>query len=85
MPPLRTHRIADGDTLGRIATTYLGEAARQEAILELNREVLGDNPDLLPIGAVLKIPAAVPAKNRRPGSADGPSELVPIPPGALHH
>ena len=91
MPPLRTHRIADGDTLGRIAAKYLDEAARQKEILELNREVLGDNPDLLPIGAVLKIPAAAPATNGRPGSADaatgagGASELVPIPAGALRH
>jgi len=49
------HRIADGDTLARLAHRYLGSPDRQAEILEANREVLSQ-PDLLPIGAVLKIP-----------------------------
>jgi nucleoid-associated protein YgaU len=49
------HRIADGDTLARLAHRYLGSPARQEEIFAANRETLAQ-PDLLPIGVVLKIP-----------------------------
>ena len=49
------HKIVDGDTLSRLATEYLGRADRYLEIYELNRDVLS-NPDLLPIGATLKIP-----------------------------
>lgn len=52
--PLR-HRIADGDTLALLAQRYLGSADRQMEIFEANRHVLY-NPDLLPIGVMLKIP-----------------------------
>jgi hypothetical protein len=51
----RTHRVVDGDTLTTLANHYLGRADRYLEIFELNRDVL-TNPDLLPIGAKLKIP-----------------------------
>jgi nucleoid-associated protein YgaU len=54
-PPVR-HRIVDGDTLPQLAQRYLGSAERQGEIFEANRGVLS-SPDLLPIGAMLKIPA----------------------------
>ena len=49
------HQIVDGDTLAKLADRYLGSAARSREIYERNRDVLL-NPDLLPIGKVLKIP-----------------------------
>jgi hypothetical protein len=52
---LRTHVVADGDTLTQLAIRYLGQAERYAEIYQLNREVLA-SPDLLPIGAVLRIP-----------------------------
>ncbi|MCC6126461.1 MAG: LysM peptidoglycan-binding domain-containing protein [Pirellulales bacterium] len=51
----RLHRIADGDTLAALAKRYLGSPALAMEIFKANREVLSD-PDLLPIGADLKIP-----------------------------
>ena len=51
----RTHKIVDGDTLAALAERYLGRADRAGEILEVNREVL-TCPELLPIGAVLRIP-----------------------------
>jgi nucleoid-associated protein YgaU len=51
----RTHKIVDGDTLAVLAERYLGSAARAQEIFEANRDVLPD-PELLPIGAELKIP-----------------------------
>jgi nucleoid-associated protein YgaU len=54
----RSHKIVDGDTLGALAERYLGSAARAQEIFEANRNVLVD-PELLPIGVELKIPARV--------------------------
>lgn len=52
----RTHLIEDGDSLEKLASQYLDDPLRSREIFELNREVLS-SPDLLPIGAELKIPA----------------------------
>jgi nucleoid-associated protein YgaU len=49
------HRIVDGDTLAGLAQRYLGEPGRAVEIFDANRDVLS-NPELLPIGAVLKMP-----------------------------
>lgn len=54
----RIHKIVDGDTLGDLAARYLGSAARAMEIFEANRDVMTD-PELLPIGVELKIPARV--------------------------
>jgi nucleoid-associated protein YgaU len=51
------HTIVDGDTLAALADRYLHDGQRAEEIFAHNRNVLA-SPDLLPIGAVLKIPAA---------------------------
>lgn len=56
------HVVSDGDTLGELAERYLGDAARAEEIYDLNRDRL-TNPDLLPIGMVLRTPT-VPAHRR---------------------
>jgi hypothetical protein len=54
----RTHVVVDGDSLERIASRYLSDPQRSREIFELNRSVLS-SPDLLPIGAELKIPERV--------------------------
>ena len=41
--------------LAALALDYLGDARRAEEIFEANRQVLSD-PELLPIGAKLRIP-----------------------------
>jgi nucleoid-associated protein YgaU len=51
----RVHKVVDGDTLAALAERYLGSAARAGEIFEANRDVLHD-PELLPIGAELKMP-----------------------------
>lgn len=55
LPPMRTHRVVDGDTLARLAVRFLGDANRYEEIYALNQSQLPD-PNLLPIGVELKIP-----------------------------
>jgi len=54
-PP--THKIIDGDSLALLAERYLGSASRAMEIYEVNRNVL-TRPEILPIGAQLKIPRA---------------------------
>ena len=78
----RLHRVRDGDTLSGLAKEYLGDGEMYMQIYDLNRGVLKEGPDLLPIGAQLKIPAA----DGLPPKADDtwqPHALVPIPEGAL--
>jgi len=77
------HRIADGDTLSRLAERYLGRSERYLEIYNANRDVLA-SPDLLPIGATLRIPqlnsqpsAGPPAGGTIPGNAV-PGGLVPV-------
>jgi nucleoid-associated protein YgaU len=59
-----THKVVDGDSLPSLAERYLGSANRAAEIFACNRDVLSD-PELLPIGARLRIPTG-PA---RPGLA----------------
>lgn len=55
-PELRQHRVRDGDSLARLAERYLGDATRAAELFALNRDQLSE-PDVLPIGVRLKIPA----------------------------
>jgi nucleoid-associated protein YgaU len=52
------HTVAAGDTLGAIALQYYGSAVKEKwmAIYEANKAVIGDNPNLIKPGQVLKIP-----------------------------
>ena len=54
-PPVRTHVVSPGDTLGKIARQYYGTANRWPDILAANRDVLRDERSLV-VGRVLKIP-----------------------------
>lgn len=54
-PAARIHKVADGDTLAGLAQQYLGSASRAGEIFDANRGVLA-SPDVLPIGAELRIP-----------------------------
>jgi nucleoid-associated protein YgaU len=62
------HRVTDGDTLVQLAERYLGSAARWRELYEFNRDVL-TTPELLPIGAELRIPTTP----FRPAPQDSPA------------
>ena len=55
---LRIHIVQPGENLSLIARKYYG--AENEVhwitLYNFNREVIGDNPDLIPVGMELKIP-----------------------------
>lgn len=80
-PPAETpsrHVVVDGDTLSTLAVRYLGRADAYLEIYEANRDVL-DNPDLLPIGAVLRIPQSSSGSAARARLApQSPAGLVPV-------
>ncbi|MBE2199661.1 MAG: LysM peptidoglycan-binding domain-containing protein [Anaerolinea sp.] len=52
------HKVAAGETLGAIAMQYYQSATKEEwmAIYEANKEAIGDNPGMIKVGQVLKIP-----------------------------
>ena len=64
IPPVTelTHTVASGDTLGKIAKRYLGDASRYPEIFEANRGQLS-SPDAISVGQKLVIPV------RQPGNA----------------
>lgn len=51
----RVHVVASGDTLAKISTQYYGTPGRWSDILAANRDVLGENNNLI-IGRTLRIP-----------------------------
>lgn len=83
------HVVADGDSLEKLAALYLNDPHRGKEIFELNRGILSD-PNLLPIGAELKIPdratsAMMNRQSRRPGYLGDPNvreaamgDLIPV-------
>jgi tetratricopeptide (TPR) repeat protein len=54
-PAGRTHVVAEGETLSKIAQRYYGSTARWPAILDANRDVLKDEKSMR-AGMTLKIP-----------------------------
>ncbi len=52
------HTVAAGETLGAIALKYYGSAVKAKwmAIYEANKAIIGDNPNFIKPGQVLKIP-----------------------------
>jgi nucleoid-associated protein YgaU len=52
------HVVASGDTLSHIAARYYGDAGRWPDIYEANKDIIGDNPNLIRVGQELEIPGA---------------------------
>ncbi|MCG1035492.1 LysM peptidoglycan-binding domain-containing protein [Polaribacter sargassicola] len=49
------HTVVSGETLGKIAKKYYGNASKYNAIFEANTDILS-NPDLIKVGQELVIP-----------------------------
>ena len=78
VPAEETHTVVDGDTLPALAKRYLGSADRAGEIFAYNRDVLSD-PDMLPIGAELRIPSrriSTPANT--PSNSSGQTPARPV-------
>lgn len=52
------HKVASGETLSHLALKYYGNAAKPYymAIYEANKELIGDNPNVIRAGTTLRIP-----------------------------
>jgi nucleoid-associated protein YgaU len=55
-PVSQFHTVISGDTLGKIAKTYYGDAMKYPVIFEANKPMLS-HPDKIYPGQVLRIPA----------------------------
>jgi nucleoid-associated protein YgaU len=53
----RTHTVAKGDTLSKLAKQYYGNANQWKRIYEANKDVI-KNPDLIYPGQTFRIPEA---------------------------
>ena len=51
-----SHTVVRGETLRSIAIRYFGTDARTFEMFEMNRNVIGDNQDLIEIGQILALP-----------------------------
>ena len=52
------HTVVPGNTLSGIADQYLNDASRWPEIYEANKDVIGNNPNLILVGQELTIPGA---------------------------
>jgi colicin import membrane protein len=50
------HKVVSGDNLSFISQKYYNTQANWRLIYEANQDVIGDNPNLIRVGQVLKIP-----------------------------
>jgi nucleoid-associated protein YgaU len=55
-PAPRTVTVAPGDSLSAIAQRELGNGSRWRELYELNKEVVGPNPNVIRAGQTLKLP-----------------------------
>jgi nucleoid-associated protein YgaU len=53
---VKKHVVVAGDTLSAIAKKYYDDAGQYMKIYEANKDVIGDNPDLIQPGMELVIP-----------------------------
>lgn len=67
-----TYEVQAGDYLWKIAKEQLGDANRWPEIYELNKDAIGDNPNLIAPGVQLQLPAS--SRPARPG------QVTPTPP-----
>ena len=77
-PKPATDVVQGGDSLSAIAQRVLGDGNRWRELYELNRDVIGDNPNVIHAGQELRLPGgATPAP--APAPAPGPGTPVKAP------
>jgi nucleoid-associated protein YgaU len=83
-PAPETYTVVGGDSLSGIAGRVLGDINRWREIYDLNKDAIGENPDLIFPGLALKLPGGAPAAPA-PAPAAPPAEAAapaPAPPRA---
>ena len=56
-PSKKTYTVKSGDSLWKIAASFLGDGSKWNKIYEANKTVIGGNPNLLQPGQILTIPS----------------------------
>jgi nucleoid-associated protein YgaU len=51
-----THKVKKGESLSEISAKYYGKQSHWKEIYAANKDVIGDNPNLIQPGMELKIP-----------------------------
>lgn len=52
----QTYTVKSGDTLSGIAQQFYGNAGEWGAIYEENKDIIGNNPNMIQVGQELRIP-----------------------------
>lgn len=52
-----TYTVASGDSLSKIARDHYGDGTKWQEIYEANKDLIGNNPDLIEVGQVLILPS----------------------------
>jgi LysM repeat protein len=55
-PEVKTYTVVENDTLWDISAALLGDPTRWPEIYSLNKDVIGENPDLIHPGQILVLP-----------------------------
>ena len=55
----QSYTVVKGDSLSKIAKHFYGDASKWRKLYEVNKQVVGSNPDLIKPGQVLTIPSDV--------------------------
>ena len=56
-PSKKTYTVKSGDSLWKIAASFLGDGSKWNKIYEANKKVIGGNPNLIQPGQILTIPS----------------------------
>jgi len=55
-PAVKHYQVREGDTLSSIAKKFYDDASKYLVIYEANKDLIGDDPNLIKVGQELKIP-----------------------------
>lgn len=55
-PKVKHYQVREGDTLSAIAKKFYDDASKYLVIYEANKDLIGDDPNLIKVGQDLKIP-----------------------------
>ena len=53
---VKTYTVKEGDTLSKIAEKIYGDASEYEKIYKANKDLIGDDPNMIKVGQELTIP-----------------------------
>ena len=67
--PTATYTVKGGDTLSQIAQATLGSSGRWPELYELNKGVIGSNPNVIRAGMVLTLPGGASAPKPTPATS----------------